>query len=44
MRPGQIRVPMDVMNGTVSHMAPELLQDKHMSRATDVYSLSLIHI
>lgn len=42
MRPGQIRVPMDVMNGTVSHMAPELLQDKHMSKATDVYSFAVL--
>ena len=42
MRPGQIRVPMDVMNGTVSHMAPELLQDKHISRATDVYSFAVL--
>ena len=33
---------MDVMNGTVSHMAPELLQDKHMSRATDVYSFAVL--
>jgi serine/threonine protein kinase len=33
---------MDVMNGTVSHMAPELLQDKHMSKATDVYSFAVL--
>ena len=40
--PGAARVPLDIMNGTVSHMAPELLNDKFMSRATDVYSFGVL--
>ena len=40
--PGHARVPLDIMNGTVSHMAPELLNDKFMSRATDVYSFGVL--
>ena len=40
--PGHARVPLDVMNGTVSHMAPELLNDKFISRATDVYSFAVL--
>ena len=40
--PGHARVPLDIMNGTVSHMAPELLNDRFMSRATDVYSFGVL--
>ena len=40
--PGAACVPLDIMNGTVSHMAPELLNDKFMSRATDVYSFEVL--